>query len=153
MCGHIQSCKLVHVSGVQYHRGASSTSSCTSKYSTVHNCIEYTIKLRMSGSKHKSRGDVTYTAKKCQVITMETKVKIIERMKWGKKMVDIAHSYNMNHSTISTILRNKDKIKEHMKSAVLIMLTIISKKHGKSRQWRNFSCGCRISIRVESCSD
>ena len=49
-------------------------------------------------------------------------------------MVDIAHSYNMNHSTISTILRNKDKIKEHMKSAVLIMLTIISKKHGKSRR-------------------
>ena len=34
----------------------------------------------MSGSKHKSSGDVAGTAKKCQVITMETKVKIIERV-------------------------------------------------------------------------
>ena len=50
-------------------------------------------------------------------------------------MVDISHSYNMNHSTISsTILRNKDKIMEHMKSAVPITLTIISKKRGKSRR-------------------
>ena len=32
-------------------------------------------------------------------------------------MVDVAH-YNMNHSTISTILKKKDKIMEHVKSAV-----------------------------------
>ena len=32
----------------------------------------------MSGGKHKSSSDVAGTAKKCQVITMETKVKIIE---------------------------------------------------------------------------
>ena len=46
-------------------------------------------------------------------------------------MVDFAHSYNVNCSTISTILKNKDKIMEHVKSAVLMMLTRISKKHGK----------------------
>ena len=51
----------------------------------------------MSGSKHKSGGDVAGTAKNCQVITMETKVKVIERVERGKKMLDIAHSYNMNH--------------------------------------------------------
>ena len=51
----------------------------------------------MSGSKHKSSGDVAGTAKNCQVITMETKVKVIERVERGKKMLDIAHSYNMNH--------------------------------------------------------
>ena len=45
-------------------------------------------------------------------------------------MVDIAHSYNMNHSTIGMILKNKDKVMEHVKSAVPMMLTIISKKHG-----------------------
>ncbi|TEA42510.1 hypothetical protein DBR06_SOUSAS25010007, partial [Sousa chinensis] len=49
----------------------------------------------------------------------------------GKKIVDVAHSYNMNHSTIGTILKNKDKIMEYVKSAVPMMLTIISKKHGK----------------------
>ena len=48
----------------------------------------------MSGSKCKSSGDITGTVKKRQAITMETKVKIIERVEQGKKMVDIAHSYN-----------------------------------------------------------
>ena len=42
-------------------------------------------------------------------------------------MVDVACSYNMNSSTIGTILKNKDKIMEHVKSAVPVMSTIISK--------------------------
>ena len=45
-------------------------------------------------------------------------------------MVDAAPPYNMNRSTMRTIL-NKDKIMEHVKSAVPMMSTIISKKHGK----------------------
>ena len=60
----------------------------------------------MSGSKHKSCGDVAGAAK-CQTITVETKVKIIESG---------AHSYNMNHSTISMILKNEGRIKEHVKA-------------------------------------
>ena len=103
---------------------------CTLQY-----CIEYSSAVsifqpRMSGSKHKSRGDVAGTAKKRQVMIMETKVKVTERVERGEKMVDVAHSYNMNHSTIGTILKNKDKIMEHVKSAVPIMLTIML-KHGK----------------------
>ena len=66
----------------------------------------------MSGSKRRSSGYVFGTAKKRQVIMMETRVKIIERVGRGKKMVDVACSYNMNHSTIGTILKNKDKIME-----------------------------------------
>ncbi|XP_069396411.1 tigger transposable element-derived protein 1-like [Delphinus delphis] len=85
----------------------------------------------MSGSKRKSSSDVARTAKKCQAIMMETKVKIIERVEQGEKMVDVAHSYNMNHSTISTTLKNKDKIMEHVTSAVPMMSIIISKKLGK----------------------
>ena len=46
-------------------------------------------------------------------------------------MVDIACSYNMNCSIISMILKNKDKINEHMQSAVLMILTVISKKSVK----------------------
>ena len=34
------------------------------------------FKFRMSGSKYKSNGGVANTAKKCQGITMETKVKM-----------------------------------------------------------------------------
>ena len=36
-------------------------------------------------------------------------------------MVDIAYSYNTNHSTTGAILKNKDKIMGRMKSAVLMM--------------------------------
>ena len=46
-------------------------------------------------------------------------------------MVDIAHSYNMNHSTIGMILKNKDKVMEHVKSAVPMMLTIMLKNRGE----------------------
>ena len=82
----------------------------------------------MSGSKRKSSGDVAGTAKKRQAIMMEAKVKIIERVERGEKMVDVTRSYNMSHLTIGTILENKDKIMEHVRSAVPVMSTIISKK-------------------------
>ncbi|XP_067566187.1 putative CENPB DNA-binding domain-containing protein 1 [Pseudorca crassidens] len=88
----------------------------------------------MTRRKHKSTGDVAGTAKKHQTITMETKVKIIEKVERGEKMVDITHSYNVNHSTIGTILKNKHKIMEHFKSAVPMMLTIILKKCGKGME-------------------
>ena len=52
-------------------------------------------------------------------------------MERGKKIVDVTHSYNPNGSTIGTILKNKDKIVEHVKSTVPMMSTIISKKRGK----------------------
>ena len=45
----------------------------------------------MSRSKHKSSSDVANTAKR-QAVTMETKVKIIERVERGEKMVDIPRS-------------------------------------------------------------
>ena len=82
----------------------------------------------MPGSKHKSRGGAAGTAEKCQAITMETKVKIIERVEQGKKIVDVTHSYNMNYSIISTSLKNKDKIMQHVNSVMQMMSTIISKK-------------------------
>ena len=37
----------------------------------------------------------------------------------------------MNHSTISKILKSKDKVMEYVKCAVLMMLTIMLKKCGK----------------------
>ena len=46
-------------------------------------------------------------------------------------MVDVACSYNMKRSTIGAILKTKDKIVKHVKSAVLMMSTMISKKRGK----------------------
>ncbi|XP_043291812.1 tigger transposable element-derived protein 1-like isoform X1 [Cervus canadensis] len=92
------------------------------------------FKPRMSGSKRKSSGDVAGTAKKRHAITMETKVKIIERVERGEKMTDVARSFNLNRSTIGTIVKNKDKILEHVKSAVSMMSTIISKRRGKAME-------------------
>ena len=46
-------------------------------------------------------------------------------------MVDVVHSYNMNRSTTGTILKNKNKIMECVKSAMPMMSTIIQKKRGK----------------------
>ena len=46
-------------------------------------------------------------------------------------MVVVVCSYNMNHSTTGKILKNKDTIMEHVKSAVPRMSAILSKKHGK----------------------
>ena len=46
-------------------------------------------------------------------------------------MVDIACSYNMNYSTVGIIIKNTDKMTEHVKSTMPMMLTIILKKHGK----------------------
>ena len=40
----------------------------------------------MSGNKRKSSSDIAGTTKKCQAITVETKVKIIGRVEQGKKM-------------------------------------------------------------------
>ena len=81
----------------------------------------------MSRSKHKSSGDAAGTAQKCQAIMMETEVKLIEKVDQGEKMVDIACSYNMSHSTIGMVLNNKDEITEHVKSAVPIISTAGSK--------------------------
>ena len=57
VCLHLQSCKLVHVSGIHCHVRTSSTSSCAFVYFTVQYFIVYRsivsfFKPQMSGSKH-----------------------------------------------------------------------------------------------------
>ncbi|TEA25720.1 hypothetical protein DBR06_SOUSAS2510164, partial [Sousa chinensis] len=72
----------------------------------------------------------------------------------GEKMVDVAHSYNMNRSTIGTILKNKNKVMEHVKSAVPMMSTIIAKKCGKLMEemeklisvWMQDQHQCRVPL-------
>ena len=64
MCLHVQSHKLVHVSGEHCHTCTSFTRGCGFVYFIVQYHIEYSIfvsKPRMSGSKCKSSGDVAGT--------------------------------------------------------------------------------------------
>ena len=59
---HVQSSKLVHVSGIRCHIYASSASGCAFVYFTVLYRVQYLyFKPRMSGSKHKGISDVTGT--------------------------------------------------------------------------------------------
>ena len=84
---------------------------------------------RLCRNKHSSISDVASTPKNHQMIQMETKVKIIKSVERGGKMIDVAPSYDMNFSTI--IMSVKNKIMEHVKSAMPMMSTIIMKKHKK----------------------
>ena len=45
-------------------------------------------------------------------------------------MADATCSYNMNCSPINMVLKKKDELMEHVKSAVPMMLAIIAKKPG-----------------------
>ncbi|XP_045117649.1 tigger transposable element-derived protein 1-like [Portunus trituberculatus] len=85
----------------------------------------------MSGVKQKINGEAGGSAKKRQAITLEVKMDIIKRLEKGEKMSDVARKFNMNRSTVGTIIKNKEKIVEHVKSAVPMQSTIISKKRGK----------------------
>nr|XP_057927184.1 uncharacterized protein LOC131128399 isoform X3 [Doryrhamphus excisus] len=84
----------------------------------------------MAKGKNKPSGDRD-RARKRQAISMETKVAIIRKLDRGEKVANVARSYNMNHSTIWTIYKNKDRIMEHIKSSVLMQSTVITKQRGK----------------------
>ena len=73
-------CKLVHMSGIHCHVCASSTTGCSFLYLTMQYCIEYSSigsfsQSRMSGRKHKSSGDISGTANKCQELEAQRKNK------------------------------------------------------------------------------
>lgn len=59
------------------------------------------------------------------------KKKITERVERGEKMADATCSYNINCSPINMVLKKKDELMEHVKSAVLMASTIKSKKQGR----------------------
>ncbi|KAG9474251.1 hypothetical protein GDO78_004520 [Eleutherodactylus coqui] len=82
----------------------------------------------MSGAKRKGSGDAGIS-KKRQAITMQTKADI-KRVERGE-ISDVARSYQMNRSTIGTILKSKDRIMEHVRRSVPMHSTVISKKRGK----------------------
>ena len=84
----------------------------------------------MVGEKWKASSD-SRSVKKRQAISFEKKVAIITKLDAGERMVSVARAYNMNRSTIGTIYKQKDCIMEHVKGAVPMQSTIISKRRGK----------------------
>ena len=80
---------LVHTSGIHFHMCASCSSGCYC-CCTLQYCIECSstaslFQTRVSGSKRNNSDDVAHTTKKCQVITMEAKMKIIRKWRGLKR--------------------------------------------------------------------
>ena len=73
------------------HLNTFSISGCAFVYFTVQYSIEYSSSVslfypKLSGSKHKISDDLVGTVKKCQVITIETKVK--KKIESGERQKD-----------------------------------------------------------------
>ena len=66
--------------------------------------------------------------KRRKSITMEVKLEVIKRAEKGEGVNSIGKALGFSHSTISTILKDKCKILEHMKGSTPMQSTMISKK-------------------------
>ncbi|KAM4858424.1 uncharacterized protein LOC113190419 [Urocitellus parryii] len=62
-----------------------------------------------------------------RVIDLETKLKLIKDYEGGKSVMVIARQSGMSHSTIATILKNKNKVTEALKGSASLKATRLTK--------------------------
>ncbi|KHJ44311.1 CENP-B DNA-binding domain protein [Trichuris suis] len=84
----------------------------------------------MFGVKHKGGDDTAQKAKRRRALTIATKMDIIERVERGERIADIRLAHNLNRSTVGTIMKSKDKIKEQAKTALAMQSKIVSYRRG-----------------------
>ncbi|KAK8721832.1 hypothetical protein OTU49_012591, partial [Cherax quadricarinatus] len=68
--------------------------------------------------------------KQRNVLDLEMKMKIINEFEAGKKVQVIARELNLAHSTVSTILKDKDRVKEAAKSSAGFNAIITRQRKG-----------------------
>ncbi|XP_066960747.1 tigger transposable element-derived protein 1-like [Macrobrachium rosenbergii] len=79
-------------------------------------------------SKRKS-SSISNPAKKARkAIDLDTKLKVIKQFEGGKKVNVIARDLQLSHSTVSTILKDKERIREAVKSSAPMRSTVITKQ-------------------------
>ena len=83
----------------------------------------------MAGKKKNSKSAKKFV-KKRESISFETKQAIIKRMESGEKMSKIAEELGKNRSSICSIWKDRERIKQHINSAVPMKSTIICKRRG-----------------------
>ncbi|KAM4045527.1 tigger transposable element-derived protein 1-like [Anomaloglossus baeobatrachus] len=81
----------------------------------------------MASHKRKADSD-TCASKKRKAITMEVKVDIIRRSDKGETPTEIGRSLGLNRSTVATIIKDKDRILEHVKGSAPMKATVITKQ-------------------------
>ncbi|XP_075070462.1 putative CENPB DNA-binding domain-containing protein 1 [Mixophyes fleayi] len=69
-------------------------------------------------------------SKKRKAIDLEMKIKIIKDYEAGKKVKVIAQDLELAHSTISTILKDKDRVKEAVKASTGFKAIITRQRKG-----------------------
>lgn len=58
--------------------------------------------------------------KEREAFDINTKIKVIKQLKWGKKVNVIMSDLKLSHTTVSTILKNKEKICEAVKCSAIV---------------------------------
>ncbi|XP_064108006.1 tigger transposable element-derived protein 1-like [Macrobrachium nipponense] len=67
-------------------------------------------------------------SKKRKAIIMEFKVDIIKRSEKGETLTNIGRSLGLSRSTVATIIKDKERIVEHMKGSASMKATVITKQ-------------------------
>ncbi|XP_069611020.1 tigger transposable element-derived protein 1-like [Ranitomeya imitator] len=78
--------------------------------------------------KRKEDSSDTSASKKRKAITMEVKVDIIRRSDKGETPTEIGRSLGLSRSTVATIIKDKDRILEHVKGSAPMKATVITKQ-------------------------
>lgn len=66
--------------------------------------------------------------KERKAIDLDTKMKVIKQYEGGKKVNAIARDTKLSHSTVSTILKDKERIREAVKGSAPMRSTVITKQ-------------------------
>ena len=92
-------------------------------------------------SRNKSKSDIAGTAKKCQVITMETKVKIIERVEQKEEgvteelkrfmMQEIARGFSLFQEALLVFEAQDPNVEQCMKIAVAVQSATVTEDEEK----------------------
>ena len=77
--------------------------------------------------KHTKSTDNVASKRLRRVIDLETKLKVIKDYESGKSVMVIARQSGMSHSTIATILKNKNKVREAVKGSASLKATRLTK--------------------------
>ena len=80
------------------------------------------------GPKRKSTSPAGTPSKKRKAINLEIKSKVVKLYEGGQKMSTIARDLSLSHSTVSTIVKNKEKIMSAIKSSTSMNSTVITKQ-------------------------
>ena len=76
--------------------------------------------------------------KERKAIDLTTKMQVIKQYEGGKKVNAITRDLKLSHSTVSSILKDKERIREAVEGSAPLRSTVITtQRTGPSTKWRN----------------